>query len=99
MTGWLIGLALCHILDAGTTIAMTQRGGVELNPLLPRRPSIVFTITLRGGAFASQAVALRHVNEKHPKMARGLAVAASGVACGAGVWNAGQLMRRNDGKR
>jgi len=92
MTGWLIALAVCRALDAGTSIAAFNRGAPELVPWMPKRPAIVIAVHVGvlGGVQIPQLRALDKGG--HPKLARTLAGIAAGTECVVG-WNNWRIAR------
>ncbi len=67
----LVALALARSLDAGTTCAAFQRGGVEGNPVLPTNCRVA--VSVQAGLTVGQDVGLTKLAAKHPKLAQVIA--------------------------
>ena len=60
MTGWLIAVAVAlQLADGAYTCRALARGGVELNPLLGKRPSCARILATKGAALALIPIARR----------------------------------------
>ena len=91
MNPLILTLAILHSGDAITTGTALSRGGVERNPVLPQSPS--WNMALQASETAGELYLLKRLNQRHPKIAKGLAVAAIGVEGFAVIHNIRTLNR------
>jgi hypothetical protein len=92
MTPWLIALVLARSLDAtSSAIALQNQNLTEGVPWMPQTAK--GHIALQAGVAAGQVWYLNKLSAKHPKIARGLAVAQIGISGSVVTMNI-QIMRR-----
>lgn len=77
MTRCVFALLLARALDASTSAVALSRGGVELHPLLSRRP--VVNVIEQAAVTSLQLPALAALQKRKPRLAKVLTFAALGV--------------------
>ena len=86
----LILLAMSAAGDGYTTSQALNRGAVEANPLLGRRPSVARIAVTEGALTVGAGYLLHRLHHNHPKLADGLAIEGIGLHAFAAVHNSQQ---------
>lgn len=94
MKTYLVVLAVCNALDAGSTVAVHRAGVSELWPWMPTKPGKV--IAVRASITLGSVIGLVKLDRAgHPTLARRTAVWTSVVECGAAALNT-RLLKRGE---
>ena len=78
-----------QVADALTTIAALKRSGTEEgNPVYGRNPSAGKVLGIKAATMIPIALLLDRLHDKHPKLAKGLALGVGGLGAGVAMHNA-----------